>query len=71
MEIGRGQEFAAALFQPLGAGQRLALRAVTIAAGIVPDALMTAGIALFDMAAQRRGAALHDRSHDAALRGRQ
>jgi hypothetical protein len=71
LEIACGQQFAAAVFEPLGAGQRLALRAVAIAAGVVPDVLVAAGVALLDMATKHRGLALHNRGHDRALRGRQ
>ena len=62
------EELGAAILQPLGAGQRLALRAVPIPAAVVGDALVAALIALLDMAAQRRRAAALDRGHDAALR---
>ena len=71
VEIGRGQQFGSAVFEPLGAGQRLALRAMAIAAGVVPDALVAAGVTLFDVPAKRRRPAPHDRGHDTALRSRQ
>jgi hypothetical protein len=43
---------------------------VAIAARVVRDALVAAGIALLDMAAERRRATLLDRRHHATLRRR-
>ena len=71
VEIGRGQEFGSAILQPLGTGQGLALWAVAIAARVVRDALMAAGIALLDVAAERCRATPLDRRHDTTLRRRQ
>ena len=69
--IGRGQEFGSAILQPLGTGERLALWAVTIAARVVTDALVAAGIALLDVAAELCRATVLDRRHDTTLRRRQ
>ncbi len=55
------------VLQPLGARERLALRAMPISATVESDALMAAGIAAFDMATERCGAAALDGAHDAAL----
>src|SRR5215471_13402096 len=71
VKVGRRQKLRLAIFQPLSAGQRLAFWAMSVAARIVRDALMTACFALLDVAAERRCPATHNRSHDAALRGRQ
>ena len=51
--------------------QRLTLGTMPIRAGVIGDALVSTPIALFDMAAERGGAARLDRRHDAALGGRQ
>ena len=67
MEIRYGQEFGLAIGQPfLGSGS-LALWAVPVAAGVVADAQMGAGLAAFDMPAQRRRSAALDRRHDLQL----
>ena len=71
MEVGHGEEFGSSVVKPLGTGQGLALWAVAIAARVVADALVAAGVALFDVAAERSRATLLDRGHDATLRGRQ
>ena len=63
-----GSSSACAVLEPLRARQRLALRAVPIAAAVEGDALVAAGVALLDMAAERRRAAALDGAHDAALR---
>ena len=59
-----------ALFDPRGARQRLAGRAMSIATTVVPDACMPTAVTLLDMAAQRGGSTAFDRRHDAPL-GRQ
>ena len=71
VEIGRGEEFRSTVLQPLGTGQGLALWAVAIAARVVTDALVAAGIALLDMAAERCRATPLDRRHHTTLRRRQ
>jgi hypothetical protein len=43
---------------------------MAIAARVVADALMAAGVTLLDVAAERGRAALLDRRHDATLRRR-
>jgi hypothetical protein len=58
--IGHGQELGVAVGQPLLGSRGLALRTVPIAAGIVRDAQMSAGLTAFDMIAQRRGSAALD-----------
>lgn len=54
------EEFTAAFLEPLGLGERLTLRAVTIAAGIVRDLLVTALIARFDVSPESGGSARDD-----------
>jgi len=44
---------------------------MSIRAGVIGDALVATGVALFDMAAERRGATGLDRGHDAPLGGRE
>ena len=63
-----GSSSALTILQPLRARQRLALRAVPVAAAVERDALVAAGITLLDMPAQRRGAAALDGAHHAQLR---
>jgi hypothetical protein len=67
VEVGHGEEFGSSVVKPLGTRQGLALWAVAIAARVVADALVAAGIALLDMAAERCRATLLDRRHDATL----
>src|SRR5215472_15982631 len=49
MGIGYAQEFGPAVSQPFLGGGGLALRAMPIAAGVVRDAQVRAGLAAFDM----------------------
>ena len=67
MEIGHGQEIGLAVGQPLLGSVGLALRTVPVAAGVVGDTQVCAGLAAFDMAAQRRRSAALDRRHDLQL----
>ena len=57
MEIGHGQQFGLAVGQPFLGSGGLALGAVPVAAGIVANAQVRAGLAAFDMTAQRRRSA--------------
>ena len=61
MEIRHGQQFGLAVGQPLLGRGGLALRAMPVAAGVVGDAQVRAGLAAFDMTAQRRCSAALDR----------
>jgi hypothetical protein len=70
VEVWHCEEFGSSVLKPLGTRQRLALWAVAIAARVVADALVAAGIALLDVAAERGRATLLDRRHDATLRRR-
>ena len=54
------EQFGLPILEPLRAGERLALRAVPIAAAVVGDALVAAGVALLDVAAERGRAAALD-----------
>ena len=65
--IGHGHEFGLAVSQPLLGSRGLALRTVPVAAGVVRDAQVRAGLAAFDMTAQRRRSATLDRRHDFEL----
>lgn len=67
VEIVDGNEVGLTVFQPLRAHQGLTLRTVPIAATIERDALMTAGVTLLDVSAERGGATALDRAHDTAL----
>lgn len=67
VEILDRQQFGLAIFEPLRTRERLALRTVPIAAAVESDALVAAGIALLDVAAQRGRAAALDGAHHAAL----
>ena len=67
VEIFDGQQLSLPILQPLRTHERLAFRAMPVAATVESDALMTAGIALLDVATQRRCAAALDGGHDTAL----
>jgi hypothetical protein len=67
VEVGNWQQFGLACFEPLGACQTLALRAVPIAAGVVRATNEPAIGAAFDMTAQCWRPTCLDRRHDAAL----
>jgi len=56
-----------AVFQPLGASQRLAFWAVAVSTTVVADALVVTAIAALDMATKYRRSAQFDRAHDATL----
>jgi hypothetical protein len=65
--VGGRQELRLACLQPGLSRHPLALGAMPVAAGIVGDAGVGAGLALLDMAAERGGTAELDRAHDAPL----
>jgi hypothetical protein len=65
--VGNREELRLALFEPSPRGDGLALRAVTIPAGVVCDALVRAVLAALDVAAERCGATGLDRRHDLQL----
>jgi hypothetical protein len=67
VEVWHCEELGSSVLEPLGTRQGLALWAVAIAARVVADALVAAGIALLDVAAKRGRATLLDRCHDATL----
>ena len=71
MEIRGIEQFSLPVFEPLRPGQGLTLRAMAITARVVGDTLMPAGIALFDVATQRRGTAQLNRAHGALLAARE
>jgi hypothetical protein len=71
VEIWHCEELGSSVLKPLGTRQGLALWAVAIAARVVADALVAAGIALLDMATEGCRATLLDGGHDATLRRRQ
>ena len=63
---GKGKS-TAAFGLALRAHERLALRAMPVAAAVERNALMTAGIALLDVATQLRRATVLDGGHDTTL----
>src|SRR3954447_15882171 len=65
VEIRHRQQFGLSFDYPGGARRSLAFRAMPVAARIIGDANETALRAALDMAAERRGAACLDRTHDA------
>ena len=67
MEIGNRQQFGLSVRQPLRPRRALTLRAMPIAARVVGDARRAAIVAGFDVTAERRRSARHDRAHDAPL----
>jgi hypothetical protein len=68
VEVLAVEKFRLAVFDPLGAGQRLAFWAMPIAARTVANALLAALIALFDLSSESCRPAQFDGSHDAPLR---
>ena len=71
MEILGVEKFGAALFQPFGAGQRLAFWTMPIGARVVRVALDGRTGRTLEMAAESSSAAEFDGRHHAALRRRQ
>jgi hypothetical protein len=70
MKILARQEFGLAFFQPLRAGQRLALGTMPVSAGIICIPFVGALVASFQMTAEYRGATQFDRAqHPLLLRG--
>jgi hypothetical protein len=67
VEVFDGQQFGLAVFEPLGAGERLALGTVPVSAGVVGGALVAAGVTLLQVAAQSGGTAEFDGAHHAPL----
>ena len=71
MEVGHRQEVCQTRSEPASSGQRLALRTVAIATGVVRDALVTARVTLVHMTAEHTGAADFDGPHYPVLLWRQ
>jgi hypothetical protein len=71
VKIGDRQEVLEPVVQPAVAKGRLAFGAVAVAAGIIGDALMAAGIAGVNMSAQVSGAAMGNGVEDFVLQGGQ
>src|SRR5688572_12684712 len=67
MEIGHGQQLGFAFGEPLPRRRALALRAMTIAAGIVGDVQVGTRLATRDMSTARGRAAGLDRRHHLEL----
>ena len=67
MKIVRLENLGGSFFDPLRAGQRLALWAVAIAAAVVAGPFVMAPVATFEMAAESGGSAHLDGGHDAPL----
>jgi len=70
VEVGNRQERGQPFFEPIVAGDALALGTMAIAAGMEGDALLAAGVALVQVSAEGGGAALQDVAHHLFLRGR-
>jgi hypothetical protein len=68
MKVSAVEQFALAVFNPLGSRQGLALGTVTIRAGVVVNAFVAASVTAFGMTSQRGSAALRDGGNDTALR---
>jgi hypothetical protein len=68
MKVGDLEKLRLSILDPLRPRQTLALWAMSIAAAIVCIAFMAALVAAFEMAAESRGTAHFDSSHDAPLR---
>ena len=69
VEVGGGKQFGVALFKPSLSGDVLALRAVSIAAGMIEDPFCAAVGAALDVAPQGRGAAVNEVGDDPVLIG--
>ena len=67
VEVFDRQKFGLTVLEPLCPRERLALRAMPVAAAVEGDALVAAGIALFDVAAERGGTTAFDGAHDTTL----
>ena len=67
VEVGHVEQFGLAVFEPLGARQALALRAVPVTAGVVGATNEPTIVTVLDMATERRRAASLDRRHHTAL----
>lgn len=67
MKVGDGQQVGDACVNPFLAGRALALRAMTIAAGIIGDAGPAAIIAGIDVATEPGCSACFNRTHDASF----
>ena len=65
--IGNRQKLRLALGEPLPRRRALTLRAVTVAAGLVVDAFVRAGLTALDVSAERRGPTGLDRRHHLQL----
>ena len=63
VEVFAVEQVGLASLDPRGTGQALALRAMAIATGVVPDPPVPTVVALLEMAAERGGATLLDRGH--------
>lgn len=67
MEVRHRQQIGLPVGQPIGPRQPLALRAMSVAAGVVGDAAQRAALASFDMPTERCSATGFDRRHHPAL----
>lgn len=67
VKIWDGKQISLTMLEPLRPCERLTLGTIPIAAGVVGDAFMSAGVASLKMSTQRRRATLLNSTHDAAL----
>jgi hypothetical protein len=65
--IDPGEQLGLAIFEPLRAGEGLALGAGAMATAVIGDALMAAAVTLLDMATEGGGATAFDGAHGAQL----
>jgi hypothetical protein len=71
VEILGFQKFGLTVFQPVGAGEGLALGTVSIGTGVIGRALVAAAVTLLQMTAQSGSAAEFDVAHHPPLRLRE
>src|ERR1700691_1976581 len=71
VEVRHVEQFCLTVFEPLSAGETLALRAVPVPTRVVRDTLVAAVAATLDVTAERGGATAFDREHGVPPRRRQ
>ena len=67
VEVLDRKKFSLTILKPLVTRERLALWAMAIAAAVIGDAVVAAGVTLLHMTAQSDGTALLDGAHDTSL----
>ena len=69
MEVSHRQKLSGLLLKPLGLGQRLALGAVAVTAGVISRVLKATSVALLEMTSQLLSAADRNGAHDLFVGG--